>query len=52
MAINSIGRILVETKTALDSSIALVMTLEIINGMSKTATMTDKKMAELEKVEK
>lgn len=52
IAINAIGRILVETKTALDSSIALVMTFEIINGMSKTATMTDKKMAELEKLEK
>jgi hypothetical protein len=52
IAINSIGRILIETKMALDSSIALVMTFEIINGMSKTATMTDKKMTELETVEK
>lgn len=48
IAINAIGKILIETKMALDSSIALVMTFEIINGMSKTATMTDKKMAELE----
>ena len=48
IVINAIGKILIETKMALDSSIALVMTFEIINGMSKTATMTDKKMAELE----
>jgi hypothetical protein len=47
IAINAIGKILIETKMALDSSVALAMTFEIINGMSKTATMTDKKMAEL-----
>lgn len=52
IAINSICEILIETKIALDSSIALVMTFEIINGMSKTATMTDEKMAELKTAEK
>lgn len=46
IAINALAKILIETKMALDSSIALVMTFEIINGMSKTATMTDKKMDE------
>ncbi|AFU69533.1 hypothetical protein P700755_002815 [Psychroflexus torquis ATCC 700755] len=52
IAINSICEILIETKMALDPSIALVMTFEIINGMSKTATMTDEKMAELKTAEK
>ena len=52
IAINAIARILIETKMALDSSISLTLTFEIINGMSKTATITDKKMAELETVEK
>jgi len=47
IAISAIGIILTETKLALDSSIALTLTFEMINGMSKTATMTDKKMAEL-----
>ena len=49
IAINAIARILIETKMALDSSIALTLTFEIINGMAKTATMTDKKMDELKK---
>ncbi|WP_299313224.1 hypothetical protein [uncultured Aquimarina sp.] len=48
IVINAICRILIETKMALDSSVALTLTFEIINGMSKTATMTDKKMAELQ----
>jgi len=48
IVINAICRVLIETKRALDSSIALTLTFEIINGMSKTATMTDKKMAELQ----
>jgi hypothetical protein len=52
IALNVLGEILIETKMALDSSIALVMTFEIINGMSKTATMTDKKMAEVQSREK
>lgn len=52
ITINAIARILIETKMALDSSIALTLTFEIINGMSKTATMTDKKMTELKTAEK
>jgi hypothetical protein len=52
IALNTLGKILIETKMALDSSIALIMTFEIINGMSKTATMTDKKMAEVQSMEK
>lgn len=48
IAINSISRVLIETKKALDSSIALTMIFEIINGMSKTATMTEQKMIELQ----
>ena len=48
IVINAICDILIETKTALDPVIALTLTFEIINGMSKTATMTDKKMMELQ----
>ncbi|WP_298508289.1 hypothetical protein [uncultured Kordia sp.] len=48
IAIIAIGKILIETKMALDQSIALTMTFELINGMSKTATMTDQKMKELQ----
>ncbi|WP_074405796.1 MULTISPECIES: hypothetical protein [Aquimarina] len=48
IVINAICRVLIETKMALDPSIALTLTFEIINGMSKTATMTDKKMLELQ----
>lgn len=51
ITLNALGKILIETKIALDSSIALTMTFEIINGMSKTATMTDKKMAEAQSIE-
>jgi len=47
IAINTLASILIETKTALDSSVALTLTFELINGMSKTATMTNKKMEEL-----
>jgi len=48
IAINAIARVLIETKMALDPNVALTLTFEIINGMSKTATMTNKKMAELQ----
>ncbi|MCK8521473.1 hypothetical protein M0D21_07835 [Aquimarina sp. D1M17] len=48
IVINALCHILIETKTALDASISLALTFEIINGMSKTATMTDKKMMELQ----
>jgi len=44
IAINAICRVLIEAKMALDSSIALKLTFETINGMSKTAPMTDKKI--------
>lgn len=44
IVINTICRILIETKMAIDSSIALTLTFEMINSMSKTATMTDEKM--------
>ncbi|AXP81919.1 hypothetical protein CJ739_2854 [Mariniflexile rhizosphaerae] len=47
IAINALTHILHETKMALDSKIALTLTFELINGMSKTATMTEKKMEEL-----
>ncbi|KZS39028.1 hypothetical protein AWE51_10700 [Aquimarina aggregata] len=48
IVINAICRVLIDTKMALDSSIALTLVFEIINGMSKTATMTDEKMKELQ----
>lgn len=48
VVINAMCSVLIETKRALESSVALTLTFEIINGMSKTATMTDKKMAELQ----
>ncbi|REG83139.1 hypothetical protein C8N25_119103 [Algoriphagus antarcticus] len=41
--------ILIETKMALYPAITLTMVFEIINGMSKTATMTDKRMEELKR---
>lgn len=47
ITINALARILIETKMALDPSVALTLTFELINGMSKTATMTDKRMAQL-----
>ncbi len=47
VVINAMCSILIETRKALEPSIALPLTFEIINTMSKTATMTDKKMAEL-----
>ncbi|MDH7448193.1 hypothetical protein [Aquimarina sp. 2201CG14-23] len=48
IVINAICRVLIDTKMVLDPSVALTLTFEIINGMSKTATMTDKKMIELQ----
>ncbi|WP_430412002.1 hypothetical protein [Kordia sp.] len=47
IAINALTHILIETKTAINSSVALSLTFELINGMSKMATMTDDKMNEL-----
>lgn len=44
IAINALTDILLETRMALDSKIALTLVFELINGMSKTATMTVKKM--------
>ena len=49
IAIYALSDILVQTRAALDSSIALTMSFELINGMSKTATMTDEKMELLKK---
>lgn len=48
IVIDAIARVLIETKMALEPKVALTLTFEIINGMAKTATMTDKKMAELQ----
>ena len=48
IAIIALGKILIETKKALDPAVALTMTFELINGMSKTATMTDEKMTKLQ----
>jgi hypothetical protein len=48
IAVNATARILVQTKTALEAKTALLLVFEIINGMSKTATMTDQKMAEVQ----
>lgn len=48
IVIDAIARILIETKMALEPKVALTLSFEIINGMAKTATMTDKKMAELQ----
>lgn len=47
ITIAALTHILIETKNALDPSVALALTFELINGMSKTATMTDKKMEQL-----
>lgn len=47
VVINAMCSILIETKKAIDPSIALALTFEIINGMCKTATMTEIKMQEL-----
>jgi len=47
IAINALVHILLETRMALDSKIALSLTFELLNGMSKTATMTEGKMREL-----
>ena len=47
ITLNAMAMILIETKMALNPSITLFLTFEIINGMSKTASMTDKKMQEL-----
>ena len=48
IVIDAIARVLIETKMALEPKVALTLTFEIINGMAKTATMTDKRMAELQ----
>lgn len=48
IVLDAIARVLIETKMALEPKVALTLTFEIINGMAKTATMTDKKMAELQ----
>ena len=47
IAINAIAQILIEVKAAMDPALTLTLTFELINGMAKTATMTDKKVAEL-----
>lgn len=47
IALNALTQILIDTKAAINPSIALSLTFELINGMSKTATMTDDKMEEL-----
>ena len=44
VVINAMCSILIETKNAIESSIALALTFEIIYGMSKTATMPNKKI--------
>ncbi|NAY90640.1 hypothetical protein GTQ34_01805 [Muricauda sp. JGD-17] len=44
IAIDSLSRVLIETRIALNPSIALMMTFETIFGMSKTATMANQKM--------
>ncbi|MFY0631563.1 MAG: hypothetical protein JXR05_14390 [Flavobacteriaceae bacterium] len=49
IAIYALTNILTQTKQALTPLISLTMVFELINGMSKTATMTDKKMKELMK---
>ncbi len=46
--INALCRILIETKNVISPTIALTLTFEMINGMSKTATMTHKKWQVLE----
>ncbi|WP_062061426.1 hypothetical protein [Aquimarina longa] len=48
IVINAICRILIETKNILDPSVSLTLIFEVINGMSKTATMTDKRMENLQ----
>ncbi|WP_420400270.1 hypothetical protein [Flagellimonas sp.] len=48
IVIDAIAHVLIETKMALASNVALTLTFETINGMAKTATMTDKKMTELQ----
>lgn len=48
IVIDALARILIETKMALEPKVALTLTFEIINGMAKTATMTDKRMSELQ----
>ncbi len=49
ITINALAEILITTNIAIDSSIALTMVFELINGMSKMATMTDEKMKLLQK---
>lgn len=46
IAIDSLSRVLLETRIALNPSIALMMIFEIINGMSKTATITNQRIVE------
>ncbi len=48
VVINAMCSVLIVTRKALEPLTALTLTFEIINGMSKTATMTHKKMAELQ----
>ena len=47
ITLDSLAMILLQTQAALNPAISLALTFEIINGMSKTATLTDKKMEEL-----
>lgn len=49
ITLDAMAMILIETKMALYPAITLTMVFEIINGMSKTATMTDKRMEELKR---
>jgi len=48
IATDAMVQVLIDTKAAIAGSTALLIALETINGMSKMATMTDKKMKELQ----
>ena len=47
VVINAMCDVLIQTKKAIDPKVALSLTFEIINGMSKTASMTDDSIDEL-----
>ena len=45
---NSLSDIINQTKQAIDPKISLTLSLELVNGMSKTATMTSNHMKKME----
>lgn len=45
---NSLSDIINQTKQAIDPKVSLTLSLELVNGMSKTATMTNIHMKKME----